>query len=149
MADFGYDVADYTDVDPLFGTLADFDELVAQAGTRAASASSSTGCRTTPPTATRGSPRPAPPATARAATGTSGATATSAAATASRRTTGCRTSRRSAAAWTWDDATGQWYLHSFLPEQPDLNWDEPEVEAAMHEAMRFWLAAASTGSGST
>jgi alpha-glucosidase len=42
-------------------------------------------------------------------------------------------------AWTWDDATGQWYLHSFLPEQPDLNWDEPEVEAALHEAMRFWL----------
>ena len=42
-------------------------------------------------------------------------------------------------AWTCDDATGQWYLHSFLPEQPDLNWDNPEVEAAMHDVLRFWL----------
>jgi alpha-glucosidase len=42
-------------------------------------------------------------------------------------------------AWTRDAATGQWYLHSFLPEQPDLNWDNPEVEAAMHDVLRFWL----------
>ena len=42
-------------------------------------------------------------------------------------------------AWTFDDATGQWYLHSFMPEQPDLNWDNPEVEAAMHDVLRFWL----------
>src|SRR5215216_4663026 len=42
-------------------------------------------------------------------------------------------------AWTWDEATRQWYLHTFLPEQPDLNWDEPEVVAAMHDVLRFWL----------
>jgi alpha-glucosidase len=42
-------------------------------------------------------------------------------------------------AWTFDEATGQWYLHSFLPEQPDLNWENPEVEAAMHDVLRFWL----------
>ena len=42
-------------------------------------------------------------------------------------------------AWTLDDATGQWYLHLFLPEQPDLNWDEPAVETAMHDVLRFWL----------
>ena len=42
-------------------------------------------------------------------------------------------------AWTWDDATSQWYLHQFLPEQPDLNWDNPEVVEAMHGVMRFWL----------
>jgi alpha-glucosidase len=42
-------------------------------------------------------------------------------------------------AWTWDDATGQWYLHQFLPQQPDLNWDNPEVVEAMHDVMRFWL----------
>ena len=42
-------------------------------------------------------------------------------------------------AWTFDEATGQWYLHSFLAEQPDLNWDNPEVEAAMHDVLRFWL----------
>ena len=42
-------------------------------------------------------------------------------------------------AWTWDEATGQWYLHQFLPEQPDLNWANPEVVEAMHDVMRFWL----------
>jgi alpha-glucosidase len=42
-------------------------------------------------------------------------------------------------AWTWDDATRQWYLHQFLPQQPDLNWDNPEVVEAMHGVMRFWL----------
>ena len=43
------------------------------------------------------------------------------------------------AAWTLDERTGQYYLHSFMPEQPDLNWDNPEVEAAMHDVLRFWL----------
>jgi len=42
-------------------------------------------------------------------------------------------------AWTFDEASGQYYLHCFLPEQPDLNWANPEVEAAMHEVLRFWL----------
>lgn len=42
-------------------------------------------------------------------------------------------------AWTHDPATGQWYLHSFAREQPDLNWDHPEVEAAMLDTLRFWL----------
>ena len=42
-------------------------------------------------------------------------------------------------AWTFDEATGQYYLHQFLAEQPDLNWANPEVEAAMHDVLRFWL----------
>jgi alpha-glucosidase len=42
-------------------------------------------------------------------------------------------------AWTHDEATDQSYLHSFLAEQPDLNWANPEVEAAMHDVLRFWL----------
>ncbi len=42
-------------------------------------------------------------------------------------------------AWTLDEATGQYYLHSFLKEQPDLNWRNPEVQAAMLDVMRFWL----------
>jgi alpha-glucosidase len=42
-------------------------------------------------------------------------------------------------AWTWDEATGQWYLHLFLPEQPDLNWAEPGLRSAMHDSLRFWL----------
>ena len=42
-------------------------------------------------------------------------------------------------AWTFDDATGQYYLHLFLPEQPDLNWDNPEVRAAFDRILEFWL----------
>ncbi len=42
-------------------------------------------------------------------------------------------------AWELDAVTGQYYLHSFLSEQPDLNWRNPEVKAAMLDAVRFWL----------
>jgi len=42
-------------------------------------------------------------------------------------------------AWTLDEDTGQYYLHSFLVEQPDLNWRNPEVAAAMHDVLRFWM----------
>ncbi|MBN2114810.1 MAG: DUF3459 domain-containing protein, partial [Acidimicrobiia bacterium] len=42
-------------------------------------------------------------------------------------------------AWEWDPATGQYYLHSFLAEQPDLNWRHPAVREAMYGVMRFWL----------
>ena len=39
-----------------------------------------------------------------------------------------------------DERTGQYYLHAFLPEQPDLNWRNPEVQEAMLDVLRFWLA---------
>ena len=42
-------------------------------------------------------------------------------------------------AWTLDDATGQYYYHFFLKEQPDLNWRNPAVQQAMFDAVRFWL----------
>ncbi|MDW7740522.1 MAG: alpha-glucosidase [Bacillota bacterium] len=42
-------------------------------------------------------------------------------------------------AWAWDEITGQYYLHSFLKEQPDLNWFNPEVRQAIHKVIRFWL----------
>ncbi len=42
-------------------------------------------------------------------------------------------------AWEWDESTRQFYLHSFLTEQPDLNWRNPEVRAAQHDVLRFWL----------
>ena len=42
-------------------------------------------------------------------------------------------------AWEWDAATGQYYLHSFDKRQPDLNWRNPEVQAAMFDILRFWL----------
>src|SRR5262249_28974178 len=41
--------------------------------------------------------------------------------------------------WTLDEATGQSYYHGFLAEQPDLNWRNPEVRAAMLDVLRFWL----------
>jgi alpha-glucosidase len=43
-------------------------------------------------------------------------------------------------AWTWDEASAQFYYHAFLREQPDLNWRNPEVVAAMLAVLRFWLA---------
>jgi alpha-glucosidase len=43
-------------------------------------------------------------------------------------------------AWTWDEASGQFYLHQFLPEQPDLNWWNEEVRRAFDEILRFWFA---------
>src|SRR5215218_4290510 len=43
-------------------------------------------------------------------------------------------------AWEWDEATGQSYYHAYLPEQPDLNWRNPEVREAMLAVLRFWKA---------
>ena len=137
MADFGYDVADYCDVDPVFGTLADFD-APARGGPRARhprgrrlGAEPQLG------------PAPVVPrvalvrARARSATGTSGATAHRDGGPPNDWLSAVR--RPSAARGRSTSATGQWYLHSFMAEQPDLNWDNPEVEAAMHDVLRFWL----------
>jgi alpha-glucosidase len=133
MADFGYDVADYCDVDPLFGTLDDFDRLLADAHDRGIRIIvdwvpnhtsdrhpwflESRSSRASPKRDwyiwRDGSPEGGRPNNWKAAFGGD--------------------------AWTWDEATGQWYLHLFLPEQPDLNWRNPEVAEAMHGVLRFWL----------
>ena len=42
-------------------------------------------------------------------------------------------------AWSWDDVTAEYYLHLFAPEQPDLNWENPQVRREIYEIMRFWL----------
>jgi hypothetical protein len=42
-------------------------------------------------------------------------------------------------AWTLDEQTGQYYMHQFVPGQPELNWRNPEVKAAMLDTLRFWL----------
>ena len=136
MADFGYDVSDYCDVDPLFGTLADLDRLIADCHARGIRVvldwvPNHTSDRHPWFVESRVGPR-----RTRSATGTSGATRRPA---AGRRTTGSPRSRAVGPAWTLDEATGQYYLHSFMPEQPDLDWDNPEVEAAMHDVLRFWL----------
>ena len=85
-------------------------------------------------TSTRGSSSRGRRATTRSATGTCGATAP-------RRRAAEQLARPSfgGRAWTLDDATGQYYLHLFLAEQPDLNWATPRSSAAMHDVLRFWL----------
>jgi alpha-glucosidase len=134
MADFGYDVSDYCDVDPLFGTLDDFDRLVDDAHARGLrvivdwvpnhtsnqhpwfqeSRSSRHNRRRDWYVWRDPAPDGGPPNNWIAAF-TNGP------------------------AWTLDETTGQYYLHCFLPEQPDLNWGNPEVVAAMHDVVRFWL----------
>ncbi len=135
MKDFGYDVADYTGVDPLFGTLEDFDTLVTEAHARGIrvvvdlvpnhtsdqhpwfleSRSSLQSPKRDWYVWADSKPDGQPPNNWMSAF------------------------PRAGRAWTFEEPTGQWYLHSFLPEQPDLNWWSPEVRAAMDEVMRFWL----------
>ena len=134
MDDFGYDISDHCDVDPLFGTLGDADRMIAAAhrdGLRVVldvvpnhtsdqhpwflAARSS---RDDPhrgwyvwrdPGADGGPPN------------------------------NWRAAFADEPAWTWDEATGQYYLHLFLPEQPDLDWNQPDVAAAMVDVLRFWM----------
>jgi alpha-glucosidase len=123
MHDFGYDVADYKDVDPVFGSLEDFDSLVAAARDR--------GLRVLLDVVP------------------------------------CHTSiehpwfREHPDWYIWSDAPNNWlsafggsawsplngryYLHSFYPEQPDLDWRNPEVIAAMQDALRFWVERGAAG----
>jgi alpha-glucosidase len=124
MADFGYDISDYTGVAPVFGTLADFDALLAAAHAR--------GLRVVLDWVPNH---------------TSDRHAWFQDAGRRRRWYVWRAEpngwqaqfRRGGPAWTRDPQTGDYYLHSFLPQQPDLDWDMPEVEAAMHDVLRFWL----------
>ena len=133
MADFGYDVADYTGIDPRFGTLADFDALLAKAhavGIRVLldfvpNHSSDRHPWFVESRSSRDNPKrdwyiwrdPAP----------DGGPPNN------------WISDFGGPAWTLDRATGQYYSRAFLPEQPDLNWRNPEVQAAMLAAMRFWF----------
>jgi alpha-glucosidase len=137
MADFGYDVADYCDVDPLFGSLADLDRLVDDAHAEGLRVildwvPNHTSDRHPWFEEARSSRRSArrdwyiwrdgdaPPNNWRAAfAGVGGA--------------------EFPPAWTRDQATGEWYLHLFLAQQPDLNWANPEVRTAMSDTLRFWL----------
>ncbi len=133
MADFGYDVSDYRDVHPLFGDLATFDRLVARAHEAGLKViidfvpnhSSDQHPWFIESRSSRDNPRRdwyvwrdpkpdgSPPNNWLSVFGGS--------------------------AWEWDERTGQYYLHSFLKEQPDLNWRNPAVRAAMFDNMRFWL----------
>jgi len=136
MADFGYDVSDYCDVDPIFGTLDDFDALVADAHARGirvvvdwvpnhtsdqhpwfqASRSSTDDPKRDWYHWRPRTPDGAPP-----------------------NNWVTSWSEDGAPAWSIDPVTDEWYLHLFLPQQPDLNWRNPEVVEAMHDVLRFWL----------
>lgn len=48
-------------------------------------------------------------------------------------------------AWTYDETTGEYYLHLFAPEQPDLNWENPSVVQEVHDVMEFWLRKGADG----
>jgi len=133
MADFGYDISNYTDVHPLFGTLEDLDTLLHQAHLRnlklildfvpnhtsdehpwfQQSRSSRTNEKRDWYIWQDPAPGGGPPNN--------------------------WMSRFSGSAWQFDEPTGQYYLHLFDVKQPDLNWRNPQVRQAMYDILRFWL----------
>ena len=133
MADFGYDISNFTDVDPIFGTLADFDAVIAKAHSlglkliidQVYSHTSDQHAWFEESRQSRDSPKAdwyvwadanpdgTPPNNWQSVFGMG--------------------------AWHWDARRGQYYLHNFLVEQPDLNLHNPEVQAAILDVTRFWL----------
>ena len=133
MADFGYDVSDYCSIEPLFGSMDDFDRLLQATHDRGLKLlldfvpnhSSDQHPWFVESRSSRDNPKRdwyiwrdarsdgSPPNNWISDFGGS--------------------------AWTWDDRTAQYYLRAFLPEQPDLNWRNPQVRSAMLDVMRFWF----------
>jgi alpha-glucosidase len=121
LADFGYDVSDYTAVDPQLGSLEDFDELVEAARGRGLRVLVDLIlCHTSiehpwfreHPEWYIWSPVDGAPNNWVSAFG--------------------------GPAWSRDEPSGRWYMHSFYPEQPDLDWRNPELVEAMQDVVRFW-----------
>ena len=135
MADFGYDVADYCNVDPLFGDLATFDALVADAH--------DLGMRViidwVPNHTSDQHPWFVDAASSRQAEHRNWYVWREPSADGSPPNNWVAAFDLTAPAWTFHEPSGQWYLHLFESAQPDLNWDEPAVEAAMLDTLRFWL----------
>jgi alpha-glucosidase len=127
MADFGYDVADYCEIDPIFGSMSDFDLLLEQVHR--------CGLRMildfVPNHTSEQHPWFLESRSSRD--------------NAKRDWYIWRdrpnnwTSNFGGSAWEFDELTGQYYYHSFLKQQPDLNWRNPTVKAAMFDVLRFWL----------
>jgi alpha-glucosidase len=133
MKDFGYDVSNYYDIDPLFGTMADLDSLLEAIHSHGMKLImdfvpnhtsdqhpwfiESRASRDNPKRDwylwEDAAPGGGPPNNWLANFGGIG--------------------------WEWDEKTNQYYYHAFLVEQPDLNWRNPEVQAAMMDVLRFWL----------
>jgi alpha-glucosidase len=133
MADFGYDVSDYTGVDPIFGTMADFDALLLAAHARGLKVildlvpnhTSDQHPWFIESRSSRDNPKrdwylwrePRADGTA----------------------PNNWMSEFGGSAWAYDSGTRQYYYHAFLAQQPDLNWRNPQVRDAIYDAMRFWL----------
>jgi alpha-glucosidase len=135
MADFGYDVANHTDVDPLFGTLPDFDELLAAAHAR--------NLRViidwVPNHTSHEHPWFVESSSSRSSPRRDWYVWRDSAADGGPPNNWQSQFPRVGSAWTWHESSGQWYLHSYLPEQPDLDWDNPAVVSEMCDVLRFWL----------
>lgn len=132
MTDFGYDVADYQDVDPQYGTLDDFRRLLGEAHARNIKVMIDlVPCHTSDQHPWFIESRSSHDNPKRHwytwRDGRDG-----------REPNNWR-SLSGGSAWTLDETTGQYYLHSFLATQPDLNWDNPEVRHAIANVMRFWF----------
>ena len=139
MADNGYDISDYEAVDPLFGTLDQLDELIAALHERGmklvmdlvVNHTSSAHAWFQESRSSQDNPKRdwywwRPPREG-VEPGTPGAEPTN------------WGSAFSGPAWTYDPETGEYYLHLFAPEQPDLNWENPEVRQAVYAMMNRWL----------
>jgi alpha-glucosidase len=122
-ADHGYDVSDYVDVDPLFGTLADFDRLVAEAH--------GLGLRVIADIVPNHSSREHPWFT--------GDRSRYVTVPAGDGLPNNWPSNWGGPAWTLDEQRNEWYLHLFAPEQPDLDWHKPQVRDDFRGILRFWL----------
>jgi glycosidase len=133
MVDFGYDVAAYCDVDPRFGTLADFDGLLTQAHRRRLKVL----LDFVPNHTSDRHPWFVESRAARASQKRSWYIWRDPAADGGPPNNWI--SDFGGSAWEWDRTTGQYYYHAFLKEQPDLNWRHPDVQAAMYDVMRFWF----------
>jgi alpha-glucosidase len=135
MADHGYDVADPRDVDPLFGTRTDFDDLVAAAHAR--------GLRVLLDIVPNHSSNAHPWFRQALSDGPGGPARERYFFRDGRGLAGAEPPNNwqsvfGGAAWT-QVGDGQWYLHLFTPEQPDLNWRHPDVAADFERTIRFWL----------
>ncbi len=139
QADFGYDVSDYCNIDSDYGTLEDFDQLVEESHRRGIkivldlvlnhssdqhkwfqeSRKNSTNSKVDWYVWADPKPDGSPPNNWLAVFG--------------------------GAAWTFEPQRGQYYLHNFLPEQPDLNWYNPEVREALADVVRFWMKRGADG----
>ncbi len=133
MVDYGYDISDYRGVDPLFGTMEDLEELITEAHKRGIKVI----IDLVPNHSSDQHPWFKQACTSRdhpkrdwyiwRDAGPDGSLPNN------------WLSVFGGSVWEWHEPTGQYYLHSFTKEQPDLNWENPEVRQAMSEVMRFWL----------